>query len=68
MGGGPIAHRPRPVGGVDLETVQTADQLDLAGSDPGDLRLRQPTSSSCQASICSSTETVASLQLSIPAV
>ena len=38
LGGGPIAHRPGPVGGVDLEPVQMADQVDLAGSDPGDLR------------------------------
>ena len=38
MGGGPVTHRPSPLGGVDLVAVETADQLDLAGSDPGDLR------------------------------
>ena len=39
LGGSPITHGPGPVTGVDLIAVQLADQLDLAGPEPGDLRL-----------------------------
>ena len=38
LGGGPGAHGPGPLGSVDLEPVQAADQRDLTGPDPCDLR------------------------------
>lgn len=38
LGRGPVTHGPSPLGGVDLETVQPADQLHLAGPEPADLR------------------------------